>query len=117
LHTLNLSNNLLGKKGAAELSVLLQKNRTLTALDLSENTLGGSQMDSVVVLSKEQDGVVALAQSLAKNPSLLSLNLRGNRLAALATLGMKGKGQKNEFDVFGVLTVFFFFKKKKKKKK
>ena len=32
--------------------MLLQRNSSLTALDLSDNGLGGSQMDSVVVLSK-----------------------------------------------------------------
>ncbi len=92
IQRLNISRNNIGKKGAFEIAAVLAGNKTLLELDVSSNTLGGTQMDSVLVLSKEQDGVAALGESLKKNRSLLSLRLAGNNLGVVATVGMKAVG-------------------------
>ncbi len=89
IQRLNISHNVIGKKGAFEIAAMLAGNKSLLRLDVSHNTLSGSQMDSVLVLSKEQDGIAALGESLKKNRSLLWLNLSGNSLSVSATVGMK----------------------------
>jgi Ran GTPase-activating protein (RanGAP) involved in mRNA processing and transport len=81
LHVLKLGTNFIQKDGVTILATLLSKNKTLIELDVSNNALGGSKLDSVIVLSKGFDGIISLAESLMMNATLLSLNLKGNNVS------------------------------------
>jgi hypothetical protein len=81
LHVLNLGTNFIQKEGVTSLATLLSKNKTLIDLNVSYNSLGGSRLDSVIVLSKGFDGIISLAESLTMNSTLLSLNLKGNNVS------------------------------------
>ncbi len=73
------------------------KNSTLTELDISDNGLGGSKLDAVLILSTGYDGVVSFADALKVNKSLLYLNLSGNNITnSFPTMQQK-------------LFIFFFF--------
>ncbi len=86
LHRLNLARNCLQKDAATPLASLLSTNETLLSLDVSDNALGGSRLDTVIVLSKGFDGMSMLAESLAANKTLLSLIIAGN---AVGKAGMR----------------------------
>ena len=83
IHTLNLAGNNIQKDGAYELSLVLQRTANITSLDLSDNSLGGSKLDAVLILATGNDGVVSLAECLRRNKTLLSLNLAGNKIGKL----------------------------------
>ena len=66
------------------LATCLSKNRHLIDLNVSENGLGGSKLESAIVLSKGFDSLMSLAEALAVNKALLRLDLRGNYINKLA---------------------------------
>lgn len=80
LQKLNLGTNCLQKDSTTAVATLLTSCTALMELDLSFNALGGSKLDSVIVLSKGFDGMVMLGESLAVNKTLLSLDLSGNNV-------------------------------------
>ena len=80
LHTLRLGSNLLQKDGATPMAKVLMSNQSLTSLDISDNGLGGSKLDAVLILSTGYDGVVSLADAVKNNKSLLYLNMAGNKV-------------------------------------
>lgn len=70
LQELILSRNDIGDKGTESLAIALQKNTTLTKLDLGKNIkefLGYNDIHA--------EGMNALAMMLQKNKTLVSLNL------------------------------------------
>ena len=82
LQLINLGNNLIHAHHTAELADALEKNSTLTSLDLSQNPIGSPKpadyyFDHGVNTSDEYDGkgIMALTAALKKNTTLTYLNL------------------------------------------
>ena len=96
LRRLNLNRNELQREGAAHVATFLAKNHRLIELDVSDNGLGGSKLDSAIVLSKGFDSLISLAEGLAMNKSLLRLNLRGNYINKLAMKALGDALAKNK---------------------
>jgi ankyrin repeat protein len=69
---------------------MLANNTRLTYLDVSDNELGGIKLDNVLVLSKGADGLQLIAEALARNQTLLYLNMLGNNIGKFA---MKAFGE------------------------
>jgi ankyrin repeat protein/GTPase SAR1 family protein/Ran GTPase-activating protein (RanGAP) involved in mRNA processing and transport len=80
INKLNIGKNVVQKDGAQPLATLLAENKSLTYLDISDNGLGGSKLDAVLILSTGYDGVVSLADTIKANKTLLHLNIAGNRI-------------------------------------
>ena len=77
LRLLQLSGNRIGALGTERLAVALRTNSTLTALDLTENSIAGEDGD-------DNAGVSMLAAMLGVNSTLQALNLRDNKLQPAA---------------------------------
>ncbi|CAM9742340.1 unnamed protein product [Chrysoparadoxa australica] len=76
---LNLENNALGRVGANDLFWALRRNRSITSLDLSSNTLGplfGTAADEL-----EEYGT-AISSALSLNQTIQSLDLGSNAISA-----------------------------------
>ncbi len=80
IHKDGLTKNKDDKEGVVPMAPFLTKNSTLISLDISENSLGGTKLDAVLILAAGYDGVVSLMDSLKVNRTLLSVNLAGNRM-------------------------------------
>lgn len=75
---LNLSSNRLYCKVARAFARALEKNKSLTSLDLSGNFLGGYAEYEAYV--SDLSGISALCAALKRNRGLIVLNLEDNRL-------------------------------------